>query len=166
MENSVNDPYQTPTADVEVNIGDSKLSSVYKRFSAWGVVGLMIITLGFYGIYWLVNRTNKINAYIENPISVSLMVLTCIFAVLSTVPTFFVVFSIYAPFIIEVAMLENVFSIVYLVLFYAWLFKFRNRIHSYVNAQKGTYAWAGPILTFFLSTLYLQYKINKIIDNE
>ena len=52
-----------------------------------------------------------------------------------------------------------------LVTYFMWVYKIRAAIHSHVNAEKGTYAWANAFLTIF-GSLYLQYKINKIIDNE
>jgi cytochrome b561 len=160
LENTADNPYKTPDAEVVINNGNNNLNAVYDRFSAWGVLGLSIITFGIYVVYWLYNRTKKINARVDNPISSGFITAALVLYVLSFVLPFIGGFT---------GSDENIYSLISIpagIVQIVWYYKLRNRIHSYVNAQKGTYAWIGPIKTFFFNVLYLQYKINKIIDNE
>jgi hypothetical protein len=45
-----------------------------------------------------------------------------------------------------------------------WAFSFRNRLNILSGEARGSDYWAGPVLTFFLQTLYLSYKVNQLID--
>jgi hypothetical protein len=49
------------------------------------------------------------------------------------------------------------------VLMLVWAFRFRERLRQHVNAH-GKSVHIGPILTFFLQFIYLQYKINQLRD--
>lgn len=159
MEVKADNPYKAPEAQVEAPAtGD--LNQVFDRFSAWGVFGLSIITFGIYTIYWLYTRTQRVNDRTESDISWAFVNATIVIYAISFLSSFGELIS---P---EVAMVLSLASLVAWIMMIVWAFKIRAAIHEYVNATKGNYDWANAFLTFFFSSLYLQYKINKIIDNQ
>ncbi|WP_052692066.1 DUF4234 domain-containing protein [Teredinibacter purpureus] len=152
-------PYKSPEASVEA-AAQGKLSEVFERYTAWAVFGLGIITFGLYSVYWLVSRTKQMNARSDQVIGNGLIYSMLVFYILSFVSNFV---TLADPTIGGILGLSGLPAI---VLMYVVVYKLRNRIHTYVGSQPSTHAWAGPILTFFFTVIYLQYKINKIIDNE
>lgn len=158
MNGSEQNPYRAPEAEVE-NTPTGKLGEVFDRFSAWAVLGLSIITFGIYSIYWQYSRTQRINERMTYQISslfVNIAVFLWAISLIANAGDFL-------PPI--VAGILAVGSLGYLIMYFIWCYKIRSAIHLYVNAEKGSYAWANAFLTIF-GPLYLQYKINKIIDNE
>lgn len=57
-------------------------------------------------------------------------------------------------------------SLPYMVIYYICAYKLRSQIHERLGVRKGDRLWIGPILTFFFSNIYIQYKINQAIDQE
>jgi len=161
MNQETANPYQTPEASVETASG-GKLSSVFDRFSAWGVFGLLLITLGIYGLYWLYNRTQRLNQHVENPISSTFITTTLVLYVIGILTNFAPLLGI-AP---EISLALGLAGLVGTIMWFVWLYKLRNRIHDYLSASKEKGNWFGPILTFFFNVIYLQYKINQSIDSE
>lgn len=158
MENQAQNPYKAPEAEVESAATD-KISEVFERFSAWGVFGLSLITFGIYNMYWHYNRSQRINERMEYQISSLFINATLTLWVLSFIAN---AGGFLPPMVTAIL---GFASLAYLVMYIMWCFKIRAAIHAHVNAEKGTYAWANAFLTIF-GALYLQYKINKIIDNE
>ncbi len=146
--------YQSPSSDLDVSEGGDIAN--FKRFSAWGVFGLSVITLGIYPAYWLYSRSKVLNSFHENGISFVLLNAFLLFVFLS--------FSIgilsgVIPENTILAAVNGIISIPYFVIYLVILFKFRGRIKDISGGQ------VGPVLTFFGSAIYLQYKINAFIDN-
>ncbi|HBR98869.1 MAG TPA: hypothetical protein DD979_16060 [Gammaproteobacteria bacterium] len=132
----------------------------FKRFSAWGVFFLSVITLGFYGYYWLYNRGRCVNENTDKKLSFVPLIVTIVSVVALNI----------APFI-GGSVLSNLFVILGLYLttivsFYMCVFSTRNRLKSIINAGSESPVKVGPILTFFFSHIYLQYKINQAIDKQ
>ncbi|WP_193162454.1 DUF4234 domain-containing protein [Microbulbifer hainanensis] len=132
--------------------------SEFSRFSAWGVFGLSLITLGIYPIYWLYTRANIINQHHENKISMVWLNLL----VISFIIAFFGGFLGQSAAVATLLLATN---IVYMVSYLASLFKVRNRLQDMMNERFGAKYSVGPVLTFFFSAIYLQYKINQCIDD-
>ncbi|WP_426359101.1 DUF4234 domain-containing protein [Pseudocolwellia sp. HL-MZ19] len=53
--------FEAPKADLSTPVTANPILEM-QRFTAWGVFGLSIITLGLYYLYWLFTRMNKINS--------------------------------------------------------------------------------------------------------
>ena len=70
-ENNAN-PYQTPEANLNISQSQGKIVN-FKRFTAWGVFGLSVITLGIYPIYWMYSRALTVNDNHDNKISMGLL---------------------------------------------------------------------------------------------
>lgn len=155
----MNDVYKAPEADLVVDDSNGDITN-FKRFSAWGVFGLSIITIGIYGVYWLYTRTKVLNEFSEKKISPFLInsniVLYCINMLSGLIPESQV----------ELIIAGGILSLVYVVFNLVWVFTMRARLHDVASARDRHYFSIGPILTFFFQHIYLQYKINQYIDNQ
>lgn len=152
-------PYQAPESVVD-STESGRLSNVFERFTTWAVFGLSIITLGIYSVYWLYSRTRQINEFVPNPISQGLKYTAIVCFGCSVLANFV---SLVDPAIGGVL---SLIGLIGTVLYIIWAFAMRNRIHAYLGIGPKDPRRLGPILTFFLSVYYLQYKINKFIDQE
>lgn len=158
MNDSVESPYKTPSADLIDRNEDNQISH-FNRFSAWGVFGLGFITLGIYTIYWLCSRAYKVNAISENKIEPYWMIALIISLVLSFASSFIGSAE-------TAAVISLVVTVVYLVAYVAVAFKLKNRLTDMMNnGSNNSYKLSG-VLTFLFSAIYLQYKINEYIDNS
>lgn len=158
MNDKVNNPYQSPSADLIDNDLENPIF-LFKRFTAWGVFGLGIITLGIYTIYWLCSRAGTINAMHKNQIGelwISGLVISTFLSFLSGAfgPSDAALFA------------EILISLVYIVTYIAVSFKIKYRLEEVMNQNSQAIYKIGPVLTFFFSAIYLQYKINEYIDTN
>lgn len=159
MTELANNPYSAPEATLD-RPQESQALAGFKRFTTWGVVGLCIITLGIYSLYWLYSRTNQINNLTDNKIGKTFVLVTTVLYLASTVIS-------YLPFVgvinTTLLMASPFVSFAAMVLYVVWAFKIRNRLNQVTNSA-GQITWCGPILTFFFTIFYLNYKINQNID--
>lgn len=161
METEASNPYKTPEASVDTSQG-GKLSGVFERFSAWGVFGLSLITLGIYPLYWLYTRTTQLNIHTREPISSGFVFSTLILYFMGLMGNI----ADALEWNVEITLALALAGMVGTIMFIVWAFKIRNRIHDLVGANNGDSKWFSAVLTFFLNSLYLQYKINCLIDEE
>lgn len=152
----MSNPYAAPNSDVVSEILESSNIHCFTRFSAWGVFGLSIVTLGIYPIYWMVTRSKIINNNVKEPISTALINANIAIYAVNFVLSF--IAEAVGP---QVVLLSSLISIVYMVVYLIWLFKMRSKIEE-IMGKSG--ALSG-IMTFFFNVLYFQYKINEAIDN-
>lgn len=153
MESSI---YQAPEADLG-NPSATDGFKNFKRFSAWGVFGLTIITLGIYPIYWMYTRAQVINGFHDKKISLPLLqalVATVIGSIVLEVTAGVLSGNEF------IAVVSGLVSIAQLVLYLVVLFTIRNRLVEILGQD------IGPVLTFFAASIYLQYKINETIDEN
>lgn len=151
-----NNPYEAPKADINVTDGSADILS-FDRFSAWGVFGLSIVTLGIYPIYWFYKNTQIINGLHAEKISMNL-----IYALIGlTVITLALGFTEDPTILMIYAVLNLVYFVVYLIV----LFTIRSRLQDIMDRSGGKSLVIGGILTFFFNVIYLQYKINEKIDS-
>ena len=156
MNEPTDNPYKSPEARLDQS-NSGKNVQILGRFTAWGVFGLTIITLGIYPIYWMYSRAKIINTLHEDKISSALLISFIVFAIL----TFFSGFFGGS----EAAILaREVIPLVNLVLYLIVLFTIRNRLQDIVNRSGNKQYKVGIVLTLFFFVIYLQYKINKCID--
>lgn len=163
MHPSDNDPYHTPSADLNTEVASNRRMQSLPRLSAWIVFGLTIITLGLYYTYWLFTRTKIINQVHSDKISNGLVSTVLGLLLVNIIISFF---SAAYPDNTDYAMLANLSSIVYSLSNLYWVFTVRNRIHQMSHANNQTGYWLGGVMTFLFQVLYMQYKINEYIDNH
>lgn len=151
MESSI---YQTPEADLGNQSATDGFKN-FKRFTAWGVFGLTIITLGIYPVYWLYTRAQVINGFHSQKISVPLLQ-AFVASVIGSI-----VLEATTGILSEndaILIVSGLVSLAQLVLYLVVLFSVRNRLVEVLGRD------IGPVLTFFAASIYLQYKINETID--
>lgn len=154
MENQAEMLYQAPQSVLDEASEAAGIEN-FKRFSAWGVFGLAVITFGIYCVYWLYSRSNKLNEFHPNKMSVALLSAYLWAYVIYLVASFSSGFLGGNP---VVMMTISALGLLNLVLYLVVLFKLRNRLAEVMGTK------LGPIMTFFFNTIYLQYKINEAID--
>ena len=157
------DPYTPPQSDLDRKKSGPDAIAEFPRFSAWAVFGLLIITLGIYSVYWLYSRTNILNRITSQPIPSSFTS----FVLVGYVMVFAIAFaSGMSPDDESLAIVSTLLSFIINISMLVWFFKIKNRINDLTATSRGDALWIGPILTFLFNTIYLQYKINQIIDGE
>jgi len=164
MNEIAENPYSAPEADLKSS-SQANVLNIFTRFSTWAVVGLSIITMGIYAVYWLYSRSKAINSVIDNKIPSALITTSLVLYVLGMIIN-------YGPFLLGSAVVDilpammiasPIIGLASFVAMIIWVFKFRNRLNEMTQSE-GKPTWAGPILTFFFQVLYLNYKINQHID--
>ena len=156
MEDTSRNPYQAPASDVTIAASAESIAH-FKRFSAWAVFGLSLITLGIYPLYWLYSRSKTLNGFHTRKIAGGLMrsaVIAFVVLVLTEVLT-----EAYAQSV-WLALIGTLSRIAYLTLYLILLFALRNRLRDSIGSR------VSPILTFLFGCIYLQYKINGAIDER
>lgn len=162
MNQVADNPYAAPEADLEVQQAAGDIS-VFPRFSTWAVFGLSIITLGIYTIYWLYDRTRKLNSISENQISQGVVSASVGLFVASGISSIVVAVVGPSSSFGALVLVDGLLGLASGIMILVWAFKFRNRLNRVTNSE-GKPTWAGPILTFFFNVLYLSYKINQHLD--
>ena len=165
---SDNNPYAAPKADLQIepsNKGTEKIKQL-NRFTTWGVVGLTIITLGIYFIYWMYSRTKVLNNQLSTDKIAGWLIAICVFLYILTIGLSYgpLLTSLNPEMIVTLASISLVASLINIVFFLTWIYTFRNRINKLSGSHKGDSLWLGGVLTFFISVYYFQYKINQIHD--
>lgn len=157
MSDSISNPYAAPSAELNTPLNSNNLKQL-PRFSAWWVLLLSIVTIGIYPLWWLYSRASTLNQIQSRPIAIELVYVLAVLLVGSFVLGFVAGFSD-----TSYALIENTISIAYWVIYLIVAYSIRSRLHDMFQ-KEGHNGKIGPILTFFFSTLYLQYKINEAID--
>jgi len=157
-------PYAAPSSNVASDSLNQDVNKVkaFKRFTTWGVIGLAVITLGLYSYYWMHTRTKVLNKLIpENKVAPWIVPTIIILGLINFVLSFL---PLIAPELITLSTLSSFIGLIVFILAITWAFMFRNRLNIISGSNKGDVFWLGPILTFFFSLYYLQYKINQMHD--
>ncbi len=153
--------FEAPKADLSTPATSNPILEM-KRFTAWGVFGLSMITLGLYYLYWLFTRTKQINL-LSKVAKVNVVALYVYIAatLISNVGQFA---------LNQEALVGSIFtfviSIASLVAYIMTVFSARKALQEVINEGSQEAVKLGGILTFFFSAIYFQYKINEAIDNQ
>jgi hypothetical protein len=156
------DPHAPPQAPVVAApvAGDAN----FPRISTWWIVPLLIVTLGFYGPYWLYTRGKRLNESMSEALFP--LVLPIAVAVLSA--TDLVVKLLLhtgsdAPLANPLQIGVHWFSVVVTLIV---MFSFRNALREYAAAKSAHGFYVGPVFTFFFGLVYINYKLNELIDTR
>jgi len=152
--------YSPPESDVTV--GAYGNINLFKRFSIWYTLILIILTLRLYLLYWLHTRTKILNQIVHNRISVvfssaATLLYVAMFVLLMAEILFdkFPIFPDSIQYFTYFPMLDIISNIV----IFMWVFKFRNRLQEIFS---GSDFYIGIVPTFFC----LQFKINMLTDRQ
>lgn len=164
---TTDNPYAPPKANLNENENSSSADALMAlpRFGTLWVILLSIITLSLYYVYWLCHRTALINRYASNKIGMPFIVFALVVYFVSFVPIFIdeYVPAAYATEYIYIVNMLDVFSSLIMLI---WVFRIRNRLIDDVYGPPYDRTAVGPILTFFFQIYYLQYTMNREIDNH
>jgi hypothetical protein len=148
-------PYAPPKSTVDTEPVRGNVLA-FPRFSAWWVLLLGIITLGFYPLYWLYTRTKTANrlapgSAVSPGLPQTVLTVTAVNIILALIAAGMPRDSAFHTF-------STLVSIVTWVAQLIWIFQFRSTLIAIAGKP------VGGVLTFFFSNLYFQYKINQFID--
>ena len=155
----MNNPYSAPSTTL-VDQAEKAIGN-FKRFSAWGVVGLSVITLGIYFMYWLFTRSQRLNGFYHHKIAS--------IYVWGTLITY-IIYMAFSSFVEELAdqpillIIGIAGSVGYMILYVGLVFAFRNRLLEMAREDGNSEFKIGPVMSFFFQALYFQYKINEYQD--
>jgi Domain of unknown function (DUF4234) len=156
-------PYAPPKSNVEVSSHVTTVEA-FPRFSAWWVLLLTVATVGIYPLYWLYTRTRILNCILPSrAIPIGLAVAAAGLLAADCAGGF--VKGIY-PDDLAVRAMSTVIGLSLNVVNLVWVFMLRNRLNEHFVSHRGDRYWLGGVLTFFFQVLYLQYKLNQLIDRE
>ncbi|OUS26486.1 hypothetical protein A9Q99_18300 [Gammaproteobacteria bacterium 45_16_T64] len=158
-----NNPYSSPEStlvDQSESVADI---DNFKRFSAWGVLGLSIITLGVYSMYWFYTRTEIINRIQKDVIPTFVSVGALVSYVVYFGASMISEEQMEDPMLLTFVLIS---TLTYIVLYLWWVFAFRNRLLAVAIDNGRSDFKVGVILTFIFQAIYLQYKINEYIDQK
>jgi Domain of unknown function (DUF4234) len=156
-------PYAPPKANVDVSSYVTTVEA-FPRFSTWWVLLLTLTTFGIYPIYWLYTRTRILNRILPSgaiPIGLAFAAAGLLVASIAAE----LLQGIY-PDDLGVSAISRIIGLICNVVILVWVFMLRNRLNEHFASKQGDRYWIGGVLTFFLHVLYLQYKLNRLIDRE
>ncbi|MEM7561947.1 MAG: DUF4234 domain-containing protein, partial [Pseudomonadota bacterium] len=133
----------------------------------WYVFILSFVTLSLYIPYWFYSRTRQLNQIVHDQ-TTSLFIYVSVAIYLATwlvgfTPLFFPALDPYfgesQPHMLYFPIIDLAANIFILI----WAFKFRNRLNETFS---GPDFKIGIVMTFFFQNIYLQYKLNELIDKH
>lgn len=154
-------PYHTPDSDL-IDVEKTTSIKIFKRFSAWFVFILHILTLGVYGYIWQYNRSRTINTFSENKIPEGFMITVLLLFFGSLI---FSIYSIFEPAPEILLEANDWFTYPMMFLNIYWSFLIRSRLITLISSDGAFGLHISGFLTFFFGPIYLQYKINEAIDS-
>ena len=156
-------PYAPPKANVDASSYVTTVEA-FPRFSTWWVFLLTLTTFGIYPIYWLYTRTRILNRILPSgAIHIGLAFAAAGLLVASIAAE--LLQGIY-PDDLGVSAISRIIGLICNVVILVWVFMLRNRLNEHFASKQGDRYWIGGVLTFFFHVLYLQYKLNRLIDRE
>jgi len=154
MDDDTGNIFEPPQAELET---ESLGWDEFPWFSTWWVLLLTIFTLYLYGLYWMYSRSQTFNRiYPDRPISnvliFGLPVVWIGSLVLEMIDPFFDFALMSQYWSSPVSLVTSIAGIV-------WAFSIRERVNRLLF-DTGQEMSAGPLGTFFLGHLFLNYKMN------
>ncbi|GAB2191224.1 DUF4234 domain-containing protein [Sessilibacter sp. MAH2] len=153
--------YNTPQSELRNTSSRKSKFAEFKYISAWYIFGFNLITLGIYVMYWMYSRANLINSIHPkqiNPSVISGYVVTYILLIVLPIASMMGFHS-------EAVEKTNlVLTIANFVLHMILLFTIRARLLEFADEEGANDFTIDPVITFFGVNIYLQYVINKRIN--
>lgn len=164
---STNSPYAAPNSDLSPDTYGEEGVYELPRFSAWGVFFLTLVSFGLYYYYWMYKRTVVINSVCDDKISMHIPYIVIFYGIVSFIYGLYQNYTIHTgSYMPQFLLVEAFIHIIFLILAVFWLYTIRNRLNYIFQANKTDKFWISGILTFFGTIIYLQYKMNKVIDHQ
>jgi hypothetical protein len=144
-----------------MNAKNNGIEQLFEYKSVSRTIGLCIVTFGFYVIYRLYKYSVKIRTINHNWISNTFMYLVVVVHCVSFGSLVMHFSNIGPEHILIFSKFMHLFSSVFHVV---WLLRVRNEINKLNGLKKGDSNWLNPILSSFLHVIYMQYKINQVLN--
>lgn len=157
MQSTEDNLYKAPEANLVSNVEGEHPILKFKRFSTWGVFGLVVITMGYYSYYWLISRIKIANTVSEKKTSLIPIYISLALGISSLILT-------YGPFPTELVLAGMGLSFLSMPFMLYSIFSLRNRLVEITNKGSTNPEKMGGIKTFFFNVMFLSYRINKNID--
>lgn len=132
--------------------------------STWRLFGLSVITGGIYEAYYIHKLTKQINPIVEIGKRLSNALINSIF-VLCYLSVIFRIVEKFFEENMEIGIATLLIMLVTRIALITWAFKIRSRIHVHCELDKKTYMWFSAFWTFFYAPIYLNYRINCLVEN-
>jgi hypothetical protein len=155
-----NSVYQAPSAKLYEQNGEMGDFTNFKRISAWLVFFYSVITLGIYSLFWFYSRMQAANLVADKKVEEWKF-----YGYLITFLLSFFGGSILA-FVMPESLFGSLLSLFNFIFYIIFIYSFRAALLSIINKNNSLIIKVGPILTFFFSSIYFQYKINEAIDQK
>ncbi|MBU2705978.1 DUF4234 domain-containing protein [Zooshikella marina] len=161
-------PYTAPSSDISTNSSENDSICQLPRVNLLIVFSLIFFSLGIYYYYWMFSRTKIINRVCDRKISPLLSSLVVVLFVGSLILGLYLLFAVRLgwDYDSQIILAESVVNYSCLITSIFWLFAIRDRLHYMCKANKRSSFWMNWFFTFLGAALYLQYKINQVIDHK
>ncbi len=137
----------------------------FKSFSAWYVFFLNRITQHIYPLYWMYTRSKVINSIHKHKVNMTWFYIMMISFIHSTYMLILIDFIDSDSYFCPVAVLSIFLAVLLcLISYFVLIFKIKKRLQDIMNSNTDEYYFSN-IFTFLWGDIYLQYKINKCIDD-
>jgi hypothetical protein len=150
-----------------------------QKKSVWFIVFLSIITFGIYNAFWYLNRKKEFeNLNTEKKLNKSLIIIFLIISIISALFTSIKIndseINPLAKIIqnitiqissINIPILVIIIGLLSTIIILVLAFRTRTILNETLQKKKGTRKVSG-FFTFIFNLFYLQYEINRIIENK
>ena len=137
--------------------------SKLKWGSTWKLLGLGVITYAVYLTHYARKQTLVINEFCPEDRKIGKAFIVALFVVtylsLALLPVYILV-----PEGHPLEKVSEVVDRINMIFLLVWAFKARNRLNAILKAHHGSDLWFGGVPTFFLTELYINYKINVLSE--
>ena len=135
----------------------------FKKISIWLMLVLSIITVGIYVPIWFLFRRDALNRLsasekLGSSAAIFVLVIYCISAIFLPVR----IFSSNANIIIALDMIDNLITLVGIIITLYLAFTVRGILDEHYNEHLGMDLPFSKVWTFFFTIFYLQYKMNRL----
>lgn len=149
----------------EANLTNTSLEKPvleFKRFSAWWVFLLGLITQNLYQLYWMYDRGNKANALSTHVKSKMIYLFIAIPLVSIGTILSFIIEDINTTAVLA----YNLLIVVGAIFWIMYAFSLRRVLEEIISEGQEEPTYLNGFMTFFFNAIYFQYKINEAIDNQ
>jgi len=142
----------------------------FRPQSTWLLLFLAFITFGVYYGHYTLRQTRALSPCLPEDkgrrlLAASYRVLIMGYASLVPVAALWLL-PLSAGTAAVIGMLGNAWLLLWLLMHSVWSVMFRTRLNAYYGFQPGSPDWFHGFWSFFFPSLYVNYKINRIVERR
>ncbi len=153
--------YSPPKSDVSNEHHSIYEISFFPRKSAWLVFLLTIVTCGLYTPYWVYTRTKMVTQIPNQHLSTTAA--TCYLCITIISILVVILLQMFAKNA-GIGNISGIMNLLQIVFYIIAVFSLRSTVEVFLRNAGATEPKLNKFLTFFFCTIYMQYKINKCLD--